>query len=360
MSRNIYMITPLLRSRLTIASFREDLQVLGLIGHSPLIVCVSGGIDSMTLWHLVRELGIRHIVAHLNYGLRGRDSDRDERLVERTAKSADVHLHIRRPGSVAPDGASSTGVQRRARDARIAFATELSAEFDSAPVLLGHHANDHAETVLMNLARGTGGLGLAGIPEHTSPFFRPLLRYGRGVIEDYAEEHGVVYREDTSNASYTYTRNRFRHHVLPALLFADERALSGIARSASHQRSLVDFAEGAAASLLHAAEIQSFSPNLKPSIERFSHEDEVAEKVGEQPQYLTRYSRTRLSETRGLSTLLKFWLAPIGYRSAQVLTLAHWIGDGLLERRMLQSPDLREAVIVTGSSVFRKRLTHDS
>ena len=314
-----------------------------------IIVSVSGGLDSMTLWHLVRRAGLRHVVTHVNFGLRGEDSDADEALVRATAAEHGIAFY---PYAVDLDGDDRLRrVQTRARDARISLTKALSRTLGDAPVLLAHHADDQAETLLMRLARGTGGVGLAGMRPANPPFYRPLLPFTRVQIAAYAKTHDVAYREDGSNATDAYTRNAFRHHVLPALATVEPRAAVGLTRSAEQQADLVAFARAAAQRILDSA--SEVFAKARPGVGRAAVI--VDDGRSDAAPALPTYDRDALRATPGLTTLLYFWLYDDGYRSAQLTALAEWIGDGQPQRREMYHPGGWEAVVVTGARVFRER-----
>ena len=325
-----------LSNELTAADFVKALERCGLRIDNRLILSVSGGLDSMTLWHLVRAAHLPHIVTHVNFGLRGGDSTADAALVRETARAHAIPAHILDNPLPVPPTNASRGVQTRARETRIRLTTSLSQRLDDAPIVLAHHADDQAETILMRLARGTGGAGLAGMAPASYPFYRPLLGFTRGQLAAYAKTHGVAFRHDRSNDGDVYTRNAFRHHMLPALLKAEPRAIAGLERSAEQQADLVSFARGASRVTMAAAVLARAPPASVNTVD--------GEPV---------YDRTALARTPGLSTLLYFWLHDGGYRSAQLTELAAWISDERPGRRRMPHPSGTEAVFVTGRKVYR-------
>lgn len=178
---------------------------------------VSGGVDSVVLLHLLREGGFVPVAAHVNYGRRGADSDADEALVRRLCTQWGVPLRVHR-------GEIGGSVQEAAREVRYAFFGAVADEVGASAVATAHHRDDQAETLLLNLFRGAGPVGLAGIPvrrpltpDSTVEVVRPLLWALRSVIEAYARAHELPWREDASNQSVSYRRNVVRHEVLPLL-----------------------------------------------------------------------------------------------------------------------------------------------
>lgn len=190
------------------------------------VVGVSGGVDSVTLLHLLVESGFRPAAAHVNYGLRGDASDADEALVRALCADRGVPLHVEH---AAPSGS----VQADARRIRYEVFARVAAEAGATKVATAHHRGDQAETLLLNLFRGAGPRGLAGIPLRRplapgSPVevVRPLLFASRAEIEAYAREHGLRWREDASNTEGSYRRTRLRQTILPAI----EEAFGGDVR----------------------------------------------------------------------------------------------------------------------------------
>ena len=181
-------------------------------------VAVSGGADSVCLLHVLQELApqwdLRLTVLHLNHGLRGEESHQDEQFV------GDLAVRLGLPATVrAVDvAASPDNLEQAARHARMAFFREQITAGGLARIATGHTRNDQAETVLFRFLRGSGGAGLAAIrPLTTDGLVRPLLDADRRDVEQYLRERGLAWREDSSNASLQFARNRIRHRLLPQL-----------------------------------------------------------------------------------------------------------------------------------------------
>jgi tRNA(Ile)-lysidine synthase len=209
------------------------------------VVGVSGGLDSTVLLHLLRAAGFEPVAAHVNYGLRGAESDGDEAFVREQAEAWGVPIHVRRVDL--GDGS----VQAAARAARYAFLADVAREVGAGAVAVAHHSNDQAETLLLNLLRGAGPTGLAGMPVRRSlapgspvDLVRPLLWATRAEIEDYAREHRLDWRDDASNAASDYRRNALRHDVLPLL----EQHVPGASERIAHTADLLrDYLDSGAA-----------------------------------------------------------------------------------------------------------------
>ena len=180
-------------------------------------VAVSGGADSICLLHVLLELAprwdLRLSVLHLNHGLRGEESRQDEQFVRDLAARLGLTIMVR-----AVDVAASPGnLEQVARDARLAFFREQLADGAMARIAVGHTRNDQAETVLFRFLRGSGGAGLAAIRPVAGGIVRPLLAADRAEVEQYLHQRGIAWREDSSNASPQFARNRIRHQLLPQL-----------------------------------------------------------------------------------------------------------------------------------------------
>jgi tRNA(Ile)-lysidine synthase len=186
------------------------------------VAAVSGGPDSIALLHALLKIAPAYdlglVVAHLNHGLRGRESDEDERFVQELSlnlglpfESAFVDIHRikeERKGSL----------EDLAREERLRFLTAVAEKWQAQKVALGHHAQDQAETVLIQFLRGAGSEGLKGmLPIRDSLFIRPLLNISKDEIDAFLKEEGLSFRTDSSNASDLYLRNRVRRQLMPEL-----------------------------------------------------------------------------------------------------------------------------------------------
>ncbi len=188
------------------------------------VVGLSGGVDSVTLTHVLRELGYAVRAGHVNYRLRGEASEADEALVRRFCRDRDVPLEAVRYDTGAEAARRGTSVQAAARALRYAFLREMAEREGAAHVTVAHHRDDQAETLLLNLLRGSGVEGLAGMPPARPlrrgagvQLVRPLLGIRREAIEAYAREHALPWREDATNTSPKYRRGALRSAVLPVL-----------------------------------------------------------------------------------------------------------------------------------------------
>lgn len=201
-----------------------------------ILVGVSGGVDSVALLHLIHAAGIPVTAAHVNYGLRGEESDGDEQFVSELCAKLNVPLYLRR---IETDQMRSVShnLQAGARHLRYEFFKEILRKESVQFIAVAHNSDDHLETVLMNLLRGSGISGLSGMKSLNGNVVRPLLDIARNVIEDYCVSNQLTWRNDSSNNSDDYLRNRIRHHVIPPLKIADERNSMGWKKSIANLNS---------------------------------------------------------------------------------------------------------------------------
>lgn len=214
-------------------------------GERVLIAC-SGGADSVALLrllHAVNQSNHWHwtlLVAHVDHGLRGKASARDLAFVRALANSLQLPFFHRRL-RLRPSAGTSRVSEETARDARRAALLEMARRVGATAVALGHHADDQAETILMRLLRGCGVEGLAGIVDEATPeavpamrLVRPLLGLSRSQLRTYLQELGQTWREDATNASSVYLRNRIRHELLPLLETYQPRIRDTLGRLGEH------------------------------------------------------------------------------------------------------------------------------
>ncbi len=186
------------------------------------LLAVSGGLDSVVMVHLFKMAGFPFAIAHSNFQLRGHASDGDEEFVKHLANQLDVEFYSKRFETEQYVNENSVSVQLAARELRYKWFEELfdgakKSDSEYANIATAHHLNDCIETVLLNLTRGTGIRGLRGIPERNGHIIRPLLFATRNELEEFARENKIEHREDSSNATDKYARNKIRHHVIPVL-----------------------------------------------------------------------------------------------------------------------------------------------
>lgn len=179
------------------------------------LVAVSGGADSTVAASLFHDAGLQFAMAHCNFHLRGKDSDRDMLFVKETAEQWHIPMFIREFDTLEIQKNSGKSVEMVARELRYNWFSEIMADFDH--LVTAHQASDAAETQLLNLCRGTGLKGLCGIPPVNGKIIRPMLVFTAQEIRQYAENHHLRYVEDYTNHDERIARNRIRHSVIPQL-----------------------------------------------------------------------------------------------------------------------------------------------
>jgi tRNA(Ile)-lysidine synthase len=182
-----------------------------------LLIGVSAGVDSMVLSHLLKELHFNFIIAHMNFGLRGEESDLDSDFVEQWGRNNGIITLVSKVNTDEFVKKNQGSTQMAARSLRYNWFSELATLHKCSNILTAHHADDNLETVLFNLTKGTGIRGLRGIKMQQGLFVRPLLIFSKQEILNYAQERSVLWRKDISNLSNKYLRNNIRNKVLPVL-----------------------------------------------------------------------------------------------------------------------------------------------
>lgn len=210
-----------------------------------LLLAVSGGVDSMCMADLFQSLEDRvpFAVAHCNFHLRGEESDGDEALVADWAREHSVPLHITSFDTEKYASDNGISIEMAARELRYGWFAQLCSQHGYKAVAVAHNANDNAETLLLNLLRGSGLKGVTGMsltsplpcaPGSDALLLRPLLKCTRKQIEGYAFAHKVRYREDRTNAMSEYKRNRLRNDVFPIFESINPSFVRTLNREASY------------------------------------------------------------------------------------------------------------------------------
>ncbi len=201
-----------------LATFQSFIQAHNLCSQQEdIMLALSGGIDSVVMTDLFYKAGYNCSILHCNFNLRGEESDGDEAFVRSVSASYDMPVFVK--NFQTEDYATKEGIsiQMAARKLRYDWFDETSRIHGIDLIATAHNMNDSIETVLINLSRGTGIKGLVGIPIRNGKFIRPLLNIPRKEIVEYAKEKNLKFREDSSNASKKYHRNKIRHDVIPVL-----------------------------------------------------------------------------------------------------------------------------------------------
>lgn len=205
-------------------AFTQFIHENGLFSpDQPVLLAVSGGLDSVVMAHLFHTSGYSFGIAHCNFQLRGAESEGDEWFVRQLARSFDVPFFTEKFDTATFAAQHGLSVQMAARELRYRWFLELALEHHYPAIATAHHLNDSVETALLNFIRGTGLSGLAGIrikwPFSGTPVWllRPLLFASREHIQAYAQVCGLEWREDSSNAEDYYARNYLRHQLMPGM-----------------------------------------------------------------------------------------------------------------------------------------------
>ncbi len=224
--------------------FMAQLQSVGALPKEHYLVAVSGGLDSTVMLHLCSKIGIKVLAAHINYGLRGAESDADEAFVRNLCGQLGIPCdvtHMKIEKSIAKDG-----IQAAARAFRYERFESLRQGHGIDWIITAHHLDDRLETLLMNFTRGAGLKGLRSIPEKNGAIIRPLSKISRAEIMQFAKVQGITWREDSSNTTDVYLRNRVRHGAASEFKNIASTALLKAGESMDYLAEADDFLEHAA------------------------------------------------------------------------------------------------------------------
>jgi tRNA(Ile)-lysidine synthase len=183
----------------------------------PILLAVSGGMDSVVMAHLFFKAKLRFGIAHCNFGLRGEEADADELFVKKLAKKYKAPYFSNQFETQAFADSEKISVQMAARVLRYTWLEQVRMQQSYQALATAHHVNDMLETIFFNVTRGTGISGLHGILPGQNHLIRPLLFASKEDIYDYVVEHQLAWREDSSNQSVKYQRNLIRNEVVPLL-----------------------------------------------------------------------------------------------------------------------------------------------
>jgi len=211
-----------------------------------LLLATSGGLDSMVMVDLLNKLSFDIAIAHCNFQLRGIESFEDQNFVRNYAETNEITLFLTQFDTEAFAKDFKLSTQIAARELRYSWFYELLETENYDYILTAHHADDNLETFLINIVRGTGLDGLTGIPAQNENVIRPFLIFSRQEIENYAKENNVEWREDSSNASDKYMRNKIRHHLVPVLKDLNPDFLSSFQKTQIYLQETKTMAEDAA------------------------------------------------------------------------------------------------------------------
>ena len=210
-----------------------------------LLLATSGGLDSMIMVDLFHKLSFDIAMAHCNFQLRGIESFEDQKFVQNYADANEIDVFITQFDTLTFAKDFKLSIQVAARELRYSWFYELLETKKYDYILTAHHADDNLETFIINLIRGTGLEGLTGIPAQNGNIIRPLLIFSRQEIEQYAKEINMEWREDSSNISDKYLRNKIRHNVVPVLKELNPDFLSSFLKTQAYLHESKAMAEDA-------------------------------------------------------------------------------------------------------------------
>lgn len=205
---------------------------------SKILVAVSGGLDSMVALTLLQKQDFNIGIAHCNFKLRGDESDLDTAFVEDWAKTNKIPCFVAQFETKKYAALHKISIEMAARDLRYQWFHELRKEKGYDYIITAHHANDNLETTLFNLTRGTGFKGLLGIQPQNNKIIRPFLFLSREEILEYAKKNKIAWREDQSNTTLDYSRNKIRHQIIPVLQALNPNLIESYQKTLSHLNAL--------------------------------------------------------------------------------------------------------------------------
>jgi len=222
------------------------------------LLAVSGGRDSMCLWYLFHHFKLPYAIAHVNYGLRGKESELDQALVEKIAKERGVEYFIKKLDDQEVEKLQSSSIQDTARKIRYDWFYELRRKHAYPILCTAHHLDDQLETFFINLSRGAGLQGLKGI-NSDGELQRPLLRFSREEISAFVAENHIEFRDDKSNESDDYLRNWLRNGLIKDWKIKDPSFAEKATQSIHHINSSQQLLD-------HFLELEINKLNLSPSL----------------------------------------------------------------------------------------------
>lgn len=331
---------------------RKLKELLPKPGRVRLLAAVSGGADSMCLLYLLcnSRLSPDITVAHMNFCLRGADSEADQAHVEEWCRARGLRLRIKRADAAAYAREYGVSVEMAARNLRYGWFEELVRTEGLDGVAVAHHADDNAETLLLNLVRGTGLKGLGGMQETNGRIIRPMLAFGREEIDRFVQERGIPFRTDRTNAESEYARNRIRNEVFPQLRKINPSVVQTLNRDMRHfytgRRILDRLAEEKRRELLEVfpgtcagASCGTFSgasSGMFPA--RASRTGETPGCAVQDTLRLARIDAVRLLQEEFYPYWLYELLQPYGFRAAETAAAAAALADRRPGVKVFRSP----------------------
>ncbi len=215
-------------------------QKFPFLKDAKLLVAISGGIDSVVLSHLLKQLKFDISLAHCNFKLRNNESDLDEIFVKKLAESFNINYFTTSFDTIKYAKKNKISIQMAARKLRYDWFDKILNKNKFNYILTAHQKDDVLETFFINFTRGTGLEGLTGIPEINKNTIRPLLTFTRNEIEEFAQKSNINWREDQSNTSTKYMRNKIRHNIIPILKELNPSLMDSFDKTLEHLKGSSD------------------------------------------------------------------------------------------------------------------------
>jgi len=274
-----------------ISSYIEEKKLF--LKKDRLLVAVSGGIDSIVLLNILNHLKYSIQVAHINFQLRGDESNTDEAFVEQVCEKLKIPFHTKRVDVKNYAQENKGSIQMLARQIRYEWFQSLIKELQLNYIVVAHHANDQSETILQHISKGAGIAGLRGMLPKQNNIVRPLLCIDKNNIEYLAKELKLKYREDSSNASDKYERNQIRHQVVPVLQSINPNIHASIFQTTNYLSGVEEVYQSYIQKRLNKLVIRIGEHSYKAAAKSFAH------------------------DTFGLNLLFE-WLNSFGFKSEQL------------------------------------------
>ena len=239
----VYLCTKeILSLMLERSTFKKQLEnLISFPENQTYLLAVSGGADSMVLAFVFKVIGLNFQIAHVNYKLRGADSDSDQKVVADFCFKHDIKFHLYEVSK--KDQKPDNSIQLWARELRYNFFKQTQESENLEFLVTAHHLNDQLETFIINLSKASGIKGLSGIPANDNNILRPFLNFTKEEIYKFAKENNIEYREDLSNKKSDYLRNKIRNEIVPKLLETNDHFLDNFKKSSFFLNQTKDFVQ---------------------------------------------------------------------------------------------------------------------
>lgn len=224
------------------SSFKKQVEnLISFSENQTFLLAVSGGADSMAMAFIFNDLGLNFHIAHMNYKLRGQDSEADQKVVADFCFKNEIKFHLYEVSE--RDKKPENSIQLWARELRYNFFKRIQKKENLEFLVTAHHLNDQLETFIINLSKASGIKGLSGIPANDHKILRPLLHFSKEEIYNFATKNQIEFREDLSNKKSDYLRNKIRNEVVPKLFETNEHFLDNFKKSIHYLNQTKDFVQ---------------------------------------------------------------------------------------------------------------------